>query len=328
VFGRSAGRDDDDNSGTRFFHASSDRHDAMNASARRVGFIGFGNMGGRMGRRLLEAGVDLVAYDVDAAKVRATGATLAQSVGELADAVSLILLSLPDSGVVEAVVRGPGGVLEHARAGQVVVDLSTSNPTSTVALCRELATRDVALLDAGISGGAAAADRGTLTLMVGGSEAVLEDVRGVLELFASNIYFMGASGNGHTTKILNNFLNGISLAATAEMMVAARKADLDLARVLEVVNHSSGVNYATVNRFPHIIEGDYLEGGLTGELMAKDVALYVDLAEELRIASMLGPSCLLAFRVANALGYGDKISNRVVDALGDLSGGVRLAKES
>ena len=163
--------------------------------------------------------------------------------------------------------------------------------------------------------------------MVGGSADALERVRHLMDAFSSSIYFMGPSGAGHTTKILNNFLNGINLAATAEMMVAAQKAGLDLAQVLDVVNHSSGVNFASTNRFPHIIEGDYLEGGLTGELMAKDVSLYVNLVEELKVASMLGPNCLLVFRVANAMGYGDQISNRVVDALGDLSGGVRVSSK-
>src|SRR4029077_7264337 len=118
--------------------------------------------------------------------------------------------------------------------------------------------------------------------------------------------------------------NGISLAGTAEVMVAAKKSGLDLAQFLDVVNHSSGINFATLNRFPKIIHGDYLEGGLTSNLMAKDIQLYLDLARQLEVTSLAGPSCLGAFHLAAALGYGDQISNRVVDALGDLSGGIRL----
>ena len=135
---------------------------------------------------------------------------------------------------------------------------------------------------------------------------------------------MGASGSGHTAKLLNNFLNGVSLAATAEVMVAARKAGLDLRTFLDVVNHSSGVNFATLNRFPRIIEGDYLEGGLTGNLMMKDLMLYVDLARELGVPSLNASGCLASFGLANGLGYGDQISNRVVDAIGDVAGGVRV----
>ena len=106
-------------------------------------------------------------------------------------------------------------------------------------------------------------------------------MRPVLGHFAAHVHHMGESGSGHTAKLINNFLNAISLAATAEAMVAGRKAGLDLRQLLEVINASSGVNFATLNRFPRIVEGDYLEGGLTGELMIKDVLLYVDLVRSL-----------------------------------------------
>jgi 3-hydroxyisobutyrate dehydrogenase-like beta-hydroxyacid dehydrogenase len=135
---------------------------------------------------------------------------------------------------------------------------------------------------------------------------------------------MGGSGAGHVTKVLNNFLNGVTLAATAEVMVAGKKARLDLAQLLEVINTSTGVSFASLNRFPHIINGDYLEGGLTGRLMAKDVQLYLSLAGNLDVTTLVGPGTLTAFQVSNALGYADLISNRIVDALGDLAGGIRV----
>ena len=182
-------------------------------------------------------------------------------------------------------------------------------------------------LDAGISGGAAAAEKGTLTLMVGGDETALAQVRPLLDTFSAHVHHMGGSGAGHVTKVLNNFLNGVTLAATAEVMVAGKKAGLDLAQLLEVINTSSGVSFASLNRFPHIIKGDYLEGGLTGRLMAKDVRLYLDLAGDLGVVTLTGPGTLTAFEVSNALGYGDLISNRVVDALGDLAGGVRVSEQ-
>jgi 3-hydroxyisobutyrate dehydrogenase len=160
--------------------------------------------------------------------------------------------------------------------------------------------------------------------MVGGDAAALDRVRPILERFAAKIFHMGDSGAGHIAKLLNNFLNGISLAATAEVMVAAKLSGLDLETFLEVVNASSGVNFATLNRFPHIIKGDYLEGGLTGRLMAKDIRLYLEHVARLGVPTFNGPACLAAFEVANSLGYEDQISNRVVDGIGDLAGGVRL----
>jgi 3-hydroxyisobutyrate dehydrogenase-like beta-hydroxyacid dehydrogenase len=290
----------------------------------RTGIVGVGQMGGRIALRIREAGDPIVAYDRDAERLASSGVSTAGSLAELVPAVDVVLLSLPDSSIVEPVMLGDGGVLEHARPGQVVVDLSTASPESTQRIHAALAQREVEFLDAGISGGAKAADAGTLTIMVGGSGAALDRVRPVLERFAAKIFHMGETGAGHIAKLLNNFLNGISLAATAEVMVAAKQSGLDLETFLDVVNASSGVNFATLNRFPHIIKGDYLEGGLTGRLMAKDIRLYLEHVARLGVPTFNGPACLAAFEVANALGYEDQISNRVVDGIGDLAGGVRL----
>ncbi|WP_422768689.1 NAD(P)-dependent oxidoreductase [Plantactinospora sp. WMMC1484] len=290
----------------------------------RIGFAGLGNMGGRMSACIVRAGREVLGYDVRADNVAAAGAKATGSVAELTDGSDILLLSLPDSTVVEAVVLGDGGVLAHARPGQIVVDLSTAAPDSSARIHRLLAERGAAYLDAGISGGAAAAEQGTLTLMVGGEPDPLDRARPVLELFAAKIFHCGPSGAGHTVKLLNNFLNAITLSATAEVMVAGRKAGLDLETLLAVLNASSGVNFATLNRFPKIIHGDYLQGGLTNTLMLKDVNLYVELAARLGVVSPNSAGPLASFGLARALGYADEISNTVVDAIGDLSGGVRL----
>jgi 3-hydroxyisobutyrate dehydrogenase-like beta-hydroxyacid dehydrogenase len=289
--------------------------------------VGTGNMGGRITRRMVGAGHAVLAVDAEPARIPACGAAPAKDLADLARQCDVIMLSLPDSPVIESVIKNPGGLLEHARDGQVIVDLSTANPASTRALHDELHERGVRFLDAGISGGAAGAEKGTLTLMVGGDAAALAQVKPLLDTFSAHVHHMGGSGAGHVTKVLNNFLNGITLAATAEVMVAGKKAGLDLARLLEVINTSTGVSFASLNRFPHIIKGDYLEGGLTGRLMAKDLQLYLDLAGDLGVVTLTGPGTLTAFQVSNTLGYGDLISNRVVDALGDLAGGIRVSEQ-
>jgi 3-hydroxyisobutyrate dehydrogenase len=294
----------------------------------RVGVVGLGNMGGRITRRIVAAGYPMVGYDVDPTRATEAGASAVASPAAVVEAADVVLLSLPDSSVVEAVVLGDDGILGAARPGHVVVDLSTSSPSSPVELHRRLGERGVDLVDAGISGGAAAAEQGTLTIMAGGAEATLDRVRPVLDTFSARVYHMGASGAGHTAKLLNNFLNGISLAATAEVMVAARKAGLELHTFLDVLNNSSGVNFATLNRFPKIVDGDYLEGGLTGNLMLKDLRLYADLVRELEVRTPTAAGCIEAFQLAAELGYGEQISNRVVDAIGDVSGGVRLQEPS
>lgn len=292
-----------------------------------LGFVGLGNMGGRITRRLVSAGYPVIGIDSDATRVNDCGASAAASLAELSAQADIILLSLPDSPAVESVVEGSDGLASHVRPDTIIIDLTTASPASTVRLAGLFADKDAHYLDAGISGGAAAAEKGTLTLMIGGASAALEQARPVLEPFASKIVHMGPSGAGHTTKLLNNFLNAVSLSATAEVMVAGRKAGLDLHQLLEVFNSSSGVNFATINRFPSIVDGDYLEGGLSGKLMTKDILLYVDHVRELGVASLNASGPLASFGLASALGYGDMISNKVVDAIGDVSGGIRLHQE-
>lgn len=294
----------------------------------RIGFIGLGNMGGRITRRIVDGGVPVLGFDMVPDAVVAAGAEPAGTAAEVAAAADVLFLSLPDSKVVERVVVADPAFVPALRAGTVVVDLSTAAPSSTVRIHAMLAERGVEYVDAGISGGAAAAEKGALTLMVGGSADALERARPAMAHFATGIHHMGGSGTGHSMKLLNNFLNAISLSATAEVMVAAKKAGLDLETVLDVLNSSSGVNFATLNRFPKIIHGDYLKGGLTNALMTKDVVLYVDHLHELGVASLNAPAPMAAFGLANALGYADEISNRVVDAIGDVSGGVRLHEAS
>ncbi|WP_233831332.1 NAD(P)-dependent oxidoreductase [Paraburkholderia sp. ZP32-5] len=290
----------------------------------RIGFIGLGNMGGRMTRRLVDAGIAVLGYDSARERAEAAGAKAAGSLREVVDYADVVMMSLPDSKVVETVVEGEGGVLAHCRAGQIVVDLSTAAASSTIRVAKRFAERGVQYVDAGISGGAAAAEKGTLTLMVGGAADAVAALQWAFAPISAKVAYMGDSGSGHTTKLLNNFLNAVSLAASAEVMVAGKKAGLDLHLLLDVLNSSSGVNFATLNRFPKIVGGDYLEGGLTGKLMTKDVVLYVDRARELGVMSLNAAGPLASFGLGTALGYGDVISNRVVDAIGDVSGGVRL----
>jgi 3-hydroxyisobutyrate dehydrogenase-like beta-hydroxyacid dehydrogenase len=293
-----------------------------------VGFIGLGNMGGRMSRCLLQKGRSVIGFDARPETAAASGVEPAESIGAVVAKTDLILLSLPDSRVVEAVVLGPDGILAHARPGLAVVDLSTASPVSTRMIHDRLAKAGVTFLDAGISGGAAGAETGTLTLMVGGDERHLDAVRDVLSCFAINIFHLGETGAGHTAKVLNNFLNAVTLAATAEVMVAGKKAGLDLGVLLDVLNTSSGASYATAKRFPKIIHGDYMKGGLSNTLMMKDVTLYSQLVGQLGMTSLNATGPTASFGLAIALGYADEISNKVVDAIGDISGGVRLHSEN
>ena len=294
----------------------------------RIGFVGVGHMGSRMIRCLEAAGIDVVAHDPAPDALDGLSATPAATPAEVgASGVDVVLLSLPDSRVVEQVVRGPGGLVESLREGSVVLDLTTSSPETTVSLHRDLAQRGVRFLDAGVSGGAAAAARGTLTLMVGAEsgDEVLVRLAPVLDVIAGTVFPLGRPGAGHAAKILNNFLNAVNLSASAEVFVAARRSGLDLRVFLNAVNASSGSNWATQNRFPAIITGDYLEGGLSSALMMKDLLLYAEHVGRVGVPTLHLSGPVAAFGSALQTGRADVISNRVVDALGDLAGGVRLS---
>lgn len=284
-------------------------------------------MGGRIAVRFQQHGFDPLGFDLERTRAGLLGLNRADSVAEVAEKSDVIFLSLPDSRAVEATVRGSGGLLESCRDGQVIVDLSTAAPSSTRELAGELDAIGVKLVDAAVSGGAAAAEKGQLTIMAGGDEAALERARPAIESASAKIVHLGSAGAGHATKVLNNFLNAVTLAATAEVMVGAKIADLDLHKVLEVINGSSGSSFASEKRFPSIIKGDYLEGGLSSKLMMKDVTLYVDMMREIGAPSVNSSGPLSAFGLAIGLGYGDEISNKVVDAIGDVAGGVRLHED-
>lgn len=290
-----------------------------------VGFIGLGNMGSRMAANIVKKGTPVLGFDRTGGVAERIGATPASDAQMVARECDIVLLSLPDSSVIEAVVLGEDGLEEHLRRGSIVVDLSTANPASTQRIHAVLQAIGVDYLDAGVSGGAPGAAKGELTLMVGGSADALERVRPVFSLIATHVFHMGASGMGHTAKVLNNFLNAVNLSASAEVLVAGKKAGLDIPQLLEVINASSGANWATKNRFPAIARGDYLEGGLTSSLMMKDILLYVESLRMLGAPSLHASGPIAAFGTALHSGRADLISNRVVDALGDMAGGVRLS---
>lgn len=280
-----------------------------------VGLVGCGNIGGRIAGVLVRAGYRVLACDADPARAAASGAEPAE-LSAVADA-PVVLLSLPSSREVEAVVEGPGGLLELGEEGLTIVDLTTADPASTRRLHARCAERGIAFVDAGVTGGAAAAERGTLVVLVGGDDPAIETARPVLEQLASQILVMGPSGAGHATKAVNNVLNAVTLAATGEAMLAGVAAGLDPARLLEAINAGSGASWASANRFPRIVAGDEMAGGLSVALMAKDVDVFLRLAAEAGTPTEIAEATVAAYRAAIDAGYGDEVANAVVTAQGD-----------
>lgn len=250
-----------------------------------IGFIGLGNIGGPMARRVRGAGYPMAVHDLDPAKVaRLTdlGARAGGSPRGVAEQAGFILLSLPDSSYVQQVALGPDGIAEGAKPGTLVVDLTSGQPATTRSIAASLAERGIDFIDAAVSGGTAGAEVGTLAVMVGGDPALLERARPVLSAFGQHIFQAGPIGAGHTIKALNNFLSATTTLATAEALTVAVKAGIDPTTALEIINKSSGGSFASARRFPRfILKGDFsYAGGMATWLLEKDLNTALTLGRE------------------------------------------------
>jgi 3-hydroxyisobutyrate dehydrogenase-like beta-hydroxyacid dehydrogenase len=250
-----------------------------------IGFIGLGQMGFPMARRLIEAGHTLTVYDIrkDAVdRLVALGAQAAGSMREVADRVETILLSLPTPDIVEAVTVGKGGLIEGNRLRRVV-DLSTTGSVMAKKIFETLKAREIVQIDSPVSGGVSGAEKGTLAVMVSGprDEAMaLEPVLSVIGKF----FFIGEQpGSGQTMKLCNNVLSATAMAATSESVVTGVKAGLDPRVMIDVINAGSGRNTASESKFPKNIIPRTFDLGFTNGLMMKDVKLFLSEAEALGV---------------------------------------------
>lgn len=267
-----------------------------------VGFVGLGRMGGPMVRRLAAAGHRVHAHDASAAAAAVLadvdGVALEATLDGLAAAEpSTVLLILPSSDVVEAVLLG-AGLLDHLAEGAVVVDMSSSEPLRTRALSERAASAGVTLVDAPVSGGVGGAEAGTLTVMVGGPEPVVEAVRPLLSVLGSRVVHAGDVGAGHATKALNNLLSATHLLSTAEAMAAGAAFGLDPATVIDVVNGSSGRSGSTEAKWPTFVLPGTYDSGFGLDLMLKDLRIALGLAEAAGTPASLSARALEAWAAA------------------------------
>jgi 2-hydroxy-3-oxopropionate reductase len=207
----------------------------MNMSEfKKIGFIGLGIMGKPMAKNLLKAGYDLTVFDINddaVAELVLAGAHSGKSVKDVAGKSDLIITMLPNSPQVKDVVLGPDGVLEGARAGTVIVDMSSINPMASKEIWEACIFKDVELLDAPVSGGEPKAVEGTLAIMVGGSETVFDKVKDILLKMGSSAVYVGEIGSGNITKLANQIIVALNIAAMSEALVLATKAGVDPEKV-------------------------------------------------------------------------------------------------
>ena len=269
-----------------------------------VGFVGLGNMGAPMARRLLAAGHRLQVFDMAEgarAALAADGAHAVDDAAATAEGADVVVLMLPDSSVVQRVLH-EGGLLAATAAGSTLVDMGSSQPVTTRELAAEAATRGVGYVDAPVSGGVRGAEEGRLTVMVGGDDDAVARVWPLLELMGSSVRHVGPPGAGHAVKALNNLMSAAHLQASSEALLVARQFGLDLATVLEVVNTSSGRSGSTQNKWPNFVLPGGYDSGFGLRLMLKDMRIAVGLAEQAGVPTPLAASAVDSWaRAAEAL---------------------------
>ncbi len=290
----------------------------------KVGFIGLGAMGQPMASNLVRKGVDLTVYDISQDRVpplKELGATVAGSVTEIAETADVAITMVPDSPEVEAVVLGPGGLLEAGREGQLVMDMSTVDPAATDRLAAALAKAGRAFVDAPVGRLAAHAIAGESLFMVGANDADLERVRPLLEAMGTTVLHCGLPGTGIRTKLVNNFLiMGIN-QMNAEALALAQAFGLDLQTTLDVLGGTTAANGQLQINWPNkVLKGDD-EPGFRMTLAHKDVSLAVEAARVAGLPVFAGAAVREALAAAKAMdGFADKDFSCILDAVCALGG--------
>jgi len=282
-----------------------------------LGFIGLGIMGRPMAKNLLKAGYPLTVYNRSRPPVEeliALGASGAGSPREVAQRSRIVITMLPDSPDVEQVVLGPGGVLEGARPGLVIVDMSTISPEVTRGIAKAAGERGVETLDAPVSGGDKGAREGTLAVMVGGRREVFERCLPVFQVLGKNIVHVGDHGAGQTVKLCNQVVCALTLQAVCEGLMLASKAGIDLEKLLQAIGGGAAASWQLLNLAPKMLRRDF-EPGFKVRLMQKDLRLALSAAQGLKLP-LPGTSVVhQLYSAAEAWGLGEKGTQALIAAL-------------
>ena len=288
----------------------------------RVGFAGMGTMGAAMAANLARAGAPLTVWNRTpgrAASILALGATEAPTLAALAADADVVVLCLSDTPDVEAVLFDPAGIADGVRSGSLVIDCSTISPKASLGFAERLATLGVGFVDAPVSGGSEGAQKGTLTIMCGGSESDVERARPVLAAMGKTITRMGPVGAGQATKAVNQVILAGTYLGVAEGIVLAIKAGLDPETVVEALAGGAAGSWVLQNRSGRMIADDY-PLGFRIALHRKDLAIALQLAREVGAAL---PVAGMAEQIENGLiakGHGDDDNSALARAIREWSG--------
>jgi hypothetical protein len=265
-----------------------------------IGFIGLGNMGSHMARRLVEAGNKVVVYDARQEAIgnlAALGAIAARSAREVADAAETVMASLPTPDIVLAVATDKDGVIEGRRVRRFV-DLSTTGAVMAQKIFTLLEAKNIVQIDCPVTGGVTGAEKGTLAMIASGPRAEVEAIEPALQALGK-VFMVGEQpGMGQTMKLCNNFLSATAMAATAEAMVMGVKAGLDPRVMLDVINHGTGRNTATEDKFGRVVLPRKFNLGFTAGLMRKDLKLCLSEGEALGVPMKVLEAVIALFELA------------------------------
>jgi 3-hydroxyisobutyrate dehydrogenase len=271
----------------------------------RVGLIGVGNMGGPMCANMIKAGWKVTVYDTAAEKmnalVQAHGAAAASNLTDVGKRSDVVITMLPDGHIVRKVALGSRAgddcLVSGMARGSTIVDMSSSAPVGTRKLGEDLSAHGIALIDAPVSGGVRGAVAATLAIMIGGEKSVADRFDGLLAAMGKRFY-VGSLGSGHAAKVLNNYVSAAGLAAAAEAVLVAQRFGIEPQTLINVINASTGRNNSTENKFSQFILNGKFNSGFALGLMAKDLALAMEVAEACEVPAELGHACLELWKKA------------------------------
>ena len=280
----------------------------------KIGFIGIGQMGRHMSRNIQAAGYELVVNDVKketATELLAKGAVWAASPKAVAESCRIVITCLPSTQIVEQVVYGKDGLKSGWKKGDVYIDMSTNSPVTVRRIAQDAGAMGVIVLDAPVSGGTKGAEKGTLTIMVGGDPEGLKKVRQVLEAMGKNIYHVGEVGCGNAAKLVNNLIALACNSITAEGFVLGTKAGIDPGVLFEILKVSTA-NSWTVQQYPNTVFQGNFEPGFKVSLAYKDIGLALALGDNYGVPLPVGKAVKQDLEEAMAAGLSDKGVDSVI----------------
>ena len=253
---------------------------------KKIGVVGLGNMGRGMALTLKRGGFEVIGTDAIAttrAALTAEGVCVRQTIGEVVAECDTVFLSLPTAAIVEEVIAGPDGIIEHARAGVLIIDTSTSHPETTRRMLVKLNAVGMELMDAPVSGGPKGALTGTMAMVIGASLQNFKRAEPILVAMTGKRIHVGEVGAGHVAKIANNLFAAAHLLIAGEVTRMAAKAGVPTDQLLQGINAGSGRSFVTELNYPTWVLNGKFDSGFTMKLMRKDVRLSQELIQALEL---------------------------------------------